>query len=148
MAPHDFHLTDASPAPNSVLLCTEIAPLVLIVDDDQSVRDLLAAGFQREGYRVSRATDGIEALEKAQHLHPSVILMDLFLPRYDGCAAARRLKTDTRTSDIPIVALTGDEREETPRRAWEAGCAAFFTKPAEFDDLVQCVRGLIRWTTD
>src|SRR6476646_811927 len=76
-------------------------PLVLIVDDDESLRDHVALLFRHEGYRVSEARDGIEAMEKLSYLEPSVILMDLCLPRFDGCSAARQLKSDPRTAAIP-----------------------------------------------
>jgi CheY-like chemotaxis protein len=124
-------------------LFTASAPLILIVDDDESARSVLVDVFQHQGYRVSRAMDGIEAVEKTRYLQPRVILMDLYLPRCSGWSATTHLKADPRTCHIPVVALTGDDRDQALRRAWDAGCAAFFGKPVNVDELVVCVRGLI-----
>jgi len=81
-------------------------PLVLVVEDYQDAREMYAAYLQFSGYEVAEATNGIEAIEKAQRLMPDIILMDLALPRMDGWEATRRLKSDERTRKIPVVALT------------------------------------------
>jgi CheY-like chemotaxis protein len=104
-------------------------PLILIVDDDRELREFMATILRSEGYRVSRARDGIEALDKAVQLNPSVIVTDLCLPRLDGSSVIRWLKAHPRTQHIPIVAVTGfSENEEANCRAKDA-CDAFFEKP-------------------
>jgi len=75
-------------------------PLVLVVEDYQDAREMYAAYLQFSGYRVAEATNGIEAIERANELMPDIILMDLALPKMDGWEATRRLKLDDRTKHI------------------------------------------------
>ena len=79
--------------------------LILIVEDDDSVWDLLYYIVRREGFRTEKASDGKEALDKARLLHPSLILLDLMLPKCGGFEIARELQ-EGDTSNIPIVILT------------------------------------------
>ncbi len=111
-------------------------PLVLVVEDYQDAREMYAAYLQFSGYRVAEATNGVEAIEQAQELMPDIILMDLALPKMDGWEATRRLKSDARTRNIPIVALTGHALAGHAEGARQAGCDSFVTKPCLPDALV------------
>jgi len=104
-------------------------PLVLVVDDYLEAREICAEYLGFHGYRVVTAEDGLQAIDKAFEVLPDVILMDLSLPELDGWAATRRLKADPRTSEIPIVALTGHAMSAERERALEAGCDDVITKP-------------------
>jgi two-component system cell cycle response regulator DivK len=118
-------------------------PLVLVVEDYQDAREMYAAYLQFSGFEVAEATNGIEAIEKAQRLMPDIILMDLALPRMDGWEATRRLKSDERTRKIPVVALTGHALAGHAEGARQAGCDAFVTKPCLPDALVAEIRRLL-----
>ncbi|HWK10349.1 MAG TPA: response regulator [Vicinamibacterales bacterium] len=118
-------------------------PLVLVVEDYQDAREMYAAYLQFSGFEVAEATNGIEAIEKAQHLLPDIVLMDLALPRMDGWEATRRLKSDERTKNIPVVALTGHALAGHAEGARQAGCDAFVTKPCLPDALVAEIRRLL-----
>jgi len=118
-------------------------PLVLVVDDYQDAREMYAEYLSFSGFRVAEAANGIEALEKAFELRPDVILMDLSLPGLDGWAATRQLKTDERTRDIPVVALTGHALAGASDGARQAGCDAFVTKPCLPDELVLEVKRVL-----
>jgi len=107
---------------------TREQPLVLVVEDYQDAREMYAAYLQFSGFDVAEATNGIEAIEKAQSLMPDIVLMDLALPRMDGWEATRRLKNDDRTKNIPVVALTGHDDRETADRCRAAGCAEVLLK--------------------
>jgi two-component system cell cycle response regulator DivK len=120
--------------------------LVLVVEDYQDAREMYAAYLQFSGYRVAEATNGIEAIEKAIQLLPDIILMDLALPKVDGWEATKRLKSDPRTKDIPIVALTGHALAGFAEGAREAGCDAFVTKPCLPDALVAEIRRMLTKT--
>lgn len=111
-------------------------PLVLLVEDYDDAREMYAEYLRGAGFRVAEARDGEEALLQAFSLVPDVILMDLALPRLDGWEATKRLKSDRRTSTIPIVALTGHALQGHAEGAKQAGCDAFVTKPCLPDDLV------------
>jgi CheY-like chemotaxis protein len=118
-------------------------PLVLVVEDYQDAREMYAAYLQFSGFEVAEATNGVEAIEKAQRLMPDIVLMDLALPRMDGWEATRRLKSDERTRKIPVVALTGHALAGHAEGARQAGCDAFVTKPCLPDVLVAEIRRLL-----
>jgi CheY-like chemotaxis protein len=117
--------------------------LVLVVEDYQDAREMYAAYLQFSGYEVAEAVDGVEAIEKAVELLPDIILMDLALPKMDGWEATRRLKSDPRTSHIPIVALTGHALAGHAEGAHKAGCDAFVTKPCLPDALVAEIQRML-----
>jgi two-component system, cell cycle response regulator DivK len=122
---------------------TSVKPLVLVVEDYQDAREMYAAYLQFSGYRVAEATNGVEAIEQAQQLMPDIILMDLALPKMDGWEATRRLKSDDRTRNIPIVALTGHALAGHAEGAREAGCDSFVTKPCLPDALVAEIKRML-----
>jgi CheY-like chemotaxis protein len=121
----------------------ELAPLVLIVEDYQDAREMYVEYLKFSGFRVAEARNGLEALERAFELRPDVILMDLALPRMDGWEATRRLKSDARTSGIPVVALTGHALAGHVEGARRAGCDSFVTKPCLPDALVAEIRRIL-----
>ncbi len=103
---------------------------VLIVDDDDSIRDLLEFIVRKEGFRVEKAADGEEALEKARSLLPDLMLLDLMLPRFGGFEILRELQTD-ETSKIPIVIITGryTDRSTSDMIKQEPNVRDFVEKP-------------------
>jgi CheY-like chemotaxis protein len=118
-------------------------PRVLIVDDYPDAREMYAEYLQYSGFDVIEASNGIEAIERAADSRPNIILMDLSLPVMDGWEATRRLKADKRTTDIPIVALTGHALAGILDGAKKAGCDAFVTKPCLPEDLVKEIRRVL-----
>lgn len=121
----------------------EGAPLVLVVEDYPDAREMYAEYLRFSGFRVDEARNGEEALEKAFMLLPDVVLMDLALPLMDGWEATRRLKSDPRTANIVVVALTGHALAGHADGARRAGCDAFVTKPCLPDELVLQIRRLL-----
>ncbi len=122
---------------------TRVQPLVLVVEDYPDAREMYAAYLQFSGFDVAEATNGLEAVEKAEALMPDIILMDLALPRMDGWEATRRLKSNDQTRHIPVVALTGHALAGHAEGARQAGCDAFVTKPCLPDALVAEIRRLL-----
>jgi two-component system cell cycle response regulator DivK len=118
-------------------------PLVLVVDDYQDAREMYAESLGACGFNVAEAETGDEAVAKALQLLPDAIVMDLSLPGMDGWTATRALKSDARTSAIPVLALTGNARTDAPLTAREAGCDAFLIKPCLPDDMVAAVRRVL-----
>jgi len=105
------------------------SPLILIVDDNADSRRLYALYFETAGFRVDEAGQGFQGIDKAFKLSPDVILMDLIMPGLDGWETIRLLKGRARTRTIPIIALTGDTREDDLKLAKNAGCNALLLKP-------------------
>jgi two-component system, cell cycle response regulator DivK len=119
-------------------------PLVLLVEDDRAGRLLFAAWLQQSGFRVEQAHNGLQALERAFDLRPDAILTDLNIPGIDGYELTRRLKMDSRTQHIPILAVTGYAPfTQDPSRAERAGCDAVLPKPCLPDDLEATLNALI-----
>ena len=118
-------------------------PSVLIVDDYPDAREMYSEYLQFSGFDVVEAANGIEALKHAVEAAPDIILMDLSLPVMDGWEATRRLKSDTRTAGIPVVALTGHALAGISEGAKKAGCDAFVTKPCLPEDLVKEIRKVL-----
>ena len=118
-------------------------PRVLLVDDYPDAREMYAEYLDFSGFEVVEAANGMEALQRAAETGPDIILMDLSLPVMDGWEATRRLKADTRTSHIPVVALTGHALAGISAGAKNAGCDAFVTKPCLPEDLVKEIRKVL-----
>lgn len=118
-------------------------PLVLVVEDYQDAREMYSEYLRFSGFDVIEAANGFEAIERATADMPDIILMDLALPRMDGWEATRRLKADTRTKDIPIVALTGHALPGHSDSAQKAGCDSFVTKPCLPDALVAEIQRML-----
>jgi len=105
------------------------APRILVVEDDPDNRRIVVKVLAVDGYATLEAADGESAVALARREHPDAILMDLAMPGVDGWEAARRLKGDPATADIPIVALTAFALRGDEDRAREAGCDAYLSKP-------------------
>jgi two-component system, cell cycle response regulator DivK len=119
-------------------------PMILVVDDTLDARELYAEYLRIAGLRAEVAEDGYEAVAKATELLPSVIIMDLAMPRMDGWEATRRLKANPLTRNIPVIALTGHVIERSRERAIEAGADGYLTKPCFPDSLLAEVQRVMK----
>ena len=119
-------------------------PMILVVDDTLDARELYAEYLRLAGLRAEVAEDGYDALAKATALRPSVIIMDLAMPRMDGWEATRRLKSNPATRNIPVIALTGHVIERSRERSIEAGADGYLTKPCFPDSLLAEVHRVMR----
>lgn len=106
--------------------------LVLVVDDDDSVREMLEFIVKKEGFRVETAGDGEEGAQKAEKLNPDLIVLDLMLPRYGGFELLRRLQSGEQKG-IPIVVVTGryTDRSTADLIRQESNVAEFLEKPVK-----------------
>jgi len=117
---------------------------ILLVEDDETHRELLQRHLLLEGYQVTSAANGMQAIILAQSDAPDVILMDMGLPLMDGWQATRHLKALPATRTIPLVALTAYATREDLERCRKAGCDAWETKPIEFPRLWATLRTLLQ----
>ncbi|MGE0867411.1 MAG: response regulator [Kofleriaceae bacterium] len=116
---------------------------LLLVEDNEMNRDMLARRLRRLEFVVDVAVDGEQGVAKAIENPPDLVLMDLSLPKLDGCTAARRLRELPATANIPIIALTAHAMETDRQRALDAGCNDFDTKPVEIHRLMDKIRALL-----
>jgi len=118
-------------------------PTILIVEDNEPSRDVLARRLVRRGYGVVAAVDGQDALAKARSARPDLILMDLGLPVMDGWEATRRLKGDPATRHMPIIVLSAHAMTTDRELALAAGGDEFDTKPLRFPRLLEKIEFLL-----
>lgn len=116
---------------------------ILLVEDDEMNRDMIARQLKWEGFQIIMAGDGLQAISLAQDERPDLILMDMGLPVLDGWQATSRIKANPATQAIPIIALTAFAMSEDRSRSLAAGCNAYETKPINFSRLLSIMRQLI-----
>jgi len=119
-------------------------PRVLVVDDDEQNRTLLAEKLLLDGYDVERASNGAEALAKVDAASPDLILLDVMMPVMDGYEALRRLKSNEATRYIPVIILTGRGEIDDKVQGLEAGAEDYINKPYSLAEVSARVRSLLR----
>ena len=125
--------------PTSLNVAPQI-PLVMVVDDSITVRRVTQRLLQREGYRVSMAADGLQALERLQDELPSVVLSDIEMPRMDGFDLARNIRADERLKHLPIIMITSRIAEKHREHARELGVDHYLGKPYGEEELLALVK--------
>lgn len=120
---------------------SERKPTALIVDDEPHIIEFLRMGLGYEGFDVSIATDGPEAMRMAMAQQPDIIILDVMLPGFDGLEVARRLRT---MSNSAIIMLTAKEEIDDRVAGLEMGADDYVTKPFAFKELIARVRAVLR----
>ena len=115
---------------------------ILVVDDEASIRELLAFNLKKNGYHVETAADGRDALAKA--LKADLVLLDIMLPEIDGLEVCRRLKSSPQTSGIPIIMLTAKAEEIDRVLGLEMGADDYVVKPFSMRELIARVKAVLR----
>jgi PleD family two-component response regulator len=113
---------------------------ILVVEDDADISNLLRIYFKGEGYKVSVAQRGEDALDSCRHRLPDVIVLDIMLPDMDGYDVCRELRNSLRTSHIPIIFLTQKDERSDKIRGLELGADDYVTKPFDVEELNLRVR--------
>jgi CheY-like chemotaxis protein len=116
------------------------AKKILLVEDNNDVRELLALFMKRLGYEVFEAATGLEALDLAATVNPDLIMMDLRLPAMNGAETTARLKANPSTRDIPLLVITASGANIDRRRALDAGAAEILLKPIDVTTLSNVLR--------
>jgi CheY-like chemotaxis protein len=119
------------------------AKRILVVEDSFENRDMLTRRLQRRGFAVCAAADGAAGVAMSVSERPDVILMDVALGEMDGWQATRLIKADTRTTAIPVIALTAHALESDREKSVEVGCADFDTKPVDLARLLGKIEGCL-----
>ena len=119
-------------------------PLVLIVEDEAALVTLLRYNLEREGFRVSEARDGEEAMVLVEEEIPDIVLLDWMLPLTSGIEVCRRLRRLPATRDVPIIMLTAKGEEGDKVRGLDAGADDYVTKPFSPAELIARMRAVLR----
>jgi formate hydrogenlyase transcriptional activator len=120
---------------------------VLVVDDDAASLSALFECLRRASYRVLVAQDGTSALERAEHGKPELILLDVMMPDLDGFETCRRLKSNPKTVDIPVLFLTALSDTSEKIRGFDAGAVDYLTKPFQWEEVLARVKTHLRLRT-
>ncbi|MDP9225456.1 MAG: response regulator [Actinomycetota bacterium] len=116
---------------------------VLVVDDDDVIRQLISVNLELDGFDVFTATDGQDCLETVGDVQPTVITLDVMMPRLDGWETAARLRADPATAHVKLLLVTAKAQDSDLRRGDRIGVDAYLTKPFDPDELISMVRRLM-----
>ena len=120
-------------------------PVILVVEDDDDIRELVAFSLEDEGYRVEQAADGLHGLELAVELQPDLIILDLMLPGRDGLSVCRELnRRSSDTPPSPVLMLTARGEEMDRIIGFEYGADDYVVKPFNIRELMLRVRAILR----
>ena len=119
-------------------------PRILIIDDSPANLKLLRVLLLTEGFRVTTATNAMDALSSVAAEPPDLVLTDVQLPDMNGLDLARRLKADPRSASVPVVAVTAYAMSGDKARALDAGCDAYVSKPIDTRALPGLLRSLLK----
>lgn len=117
---------------------------ILVVDDNEDGRELVVKILKNRGYQMIEAVDGEEALEKASAECPDLILLDISIPKLDGYEVTRRLKSQVKFKDTPIIALTAHAMKGDREKALEAGCDGYISKPIDIHELPDQIKSYLK----
>jgi DNA-binding response OmpR family regulator len=124
---------------------TPAAPHILVVDDDNVNRVMAKAVLEKQGFRVTEAVDGVEALEKLERAGDvQVMVLDLDMPRLGGAEVLQRVRPSKATAGLPVIVLTGSESGDTEVEIMERGADDYVRKPIDGPRLVARVKAALR----
>jgi len=118
-------------------------PVILIADDDEDIRHLIAFRLERSGYTVVSARDGAEALQLAREHVPDLAVLDVRMPKLDGYEVTRALRADEATRRMPIILLTAKVQDGDVQRGFDAGADDYVRKPFSPQELRSRVQAIL-----
>lgn len=116
---------------------------ILIVDDDEELVRILGINLMAEGFQVFSAFDGVSAVMRAHREQPDLIILDVRMPAGNGLNVAEKLRSSTRTFNVPILFLSALPQDELKEKAAQAGVIHYLTKPFDLDVLLGTVKGIL-----
>jgi len=119
-------------------------PSILVVEDEDALATLLEYNLSKEGFRVSLAPDGEEALLKVDEETPDIVILDWMLPKVSGIEVCRRLRQGAKTRNLPIIMLTARGEESDRIRGLDTGADDYVVKPFAMSELTARVRAVLR----
>jgi CheY-like chemotaxis protein len=121
----------------------EVAPLVLLVDDEYAIRTICRVNLESDGMSVMEAVDGRAALESVREKQPELVLLDVMMPDVDGWEVAEQLARDPATRDIPVIFISARAAREDLLRAQELGAVGYVVKPFDPLELGPVIRNVL-----
>lgn len=117
---------------------------ILIIEDEKDIVEVIRYYLEKESYRVHVAQDGFAGLEMATRIVPNLILLDLMLPKLDGIEVCKKMKSDSRLRDIPVIMVTAKGEEADKVRGLEIGADDYVTKPFSAKELMARIKVHLR----
>ena len=117
---------------------------ILIVDDEKSIRELLAFNLEKEGYKTIEADNGVDAVDKALNQKPDLILLDVMLPRMDGISVCKKLRYALNINTVPILMVSAKDTESDKIVGLEMGADDYITKPFQIREVMARIKANLR----
>ena len=117
--------------------------LVVVADDEEDILDLVTTVIERSGHEVLPVRDGAAALAAIRERRPDLVILDIAMPEVDGLEVLRRLRSDARTSELPVLLLSARAQEDDVRLAFATGANAYVKKPFSPGELSRRVDNLL-----
>ena len=117
---------------------------ILIVDDEKSIRELLAFNLEKEGYKTIEADNGVDAVDKALNQKPDLILLDVMLPRMDGISVCKKLRYALNINTVPILMISAKDTESDKIVGLEMGADDYITKPFQIREVMARIKANLR----
>ena len=128
---------------SEIAACRRADVHILFADDDPGMRALVVINLEAEGFEVTTAEDGFSALEKAERLHPDLIVLDVMMPGRDGLDVLQELRKRPAVAAIPVVLLTAKATDADVWDGWKAGADYYMTKPFKPEDLASFAHNIL-----
>lgn len=123
-----------------------MANKILVIDDDESINELIKINLELSGYKVIQAYDGVKGFAFAKQEIPSLIVLDVMMPEIDGFTVAKRIRENSLTHNIPIIMLTALSQLQDKVNGFDIGVDDYLVKPFEVEELLVRVRALLKRT--
>ena len=116
---------------------------ILIVDDEPGIVKMVSKRLEIEGYEVSSAKDGEEALEMLAGQNPELVILDLMLPKMNGYEVCEKIKSDEHHADVPVILFTAMAQQQDKKHGFECGAEAYVCKPFTTQELLDKIKELL-----
>jgi len=124
-----------------------VNPVILVVDDEEYIREMLNLMLQLNGFQVEEAEDGKDALRILQSTKPDIIILDVMMPKMDGISLCKALRNTPETAKLPIIMLSGKTQMNAEKAGLEAGANLYMFKPMKIMELIANIRLLLADTS-
>lgn len=121
---------------------------ILVVDDERDILRVVQHSLTLNGYAVTTAATGREALEQIAFNRPDAVVLDVMMPVMDGFQVLHQIRADPKTAALPVILLTAKTEEESIAKGWREGADLYLVKPFEISELIACVEALLEGNYD